>query len=155
MKLFSDLSAYVDSELVGAVVAASLTVFMETAGNPFGDVVELNGSKKKSLYGPYPKELVPGSVLTGRPGDKPHLLANPRPGQSFDPFMGVRTLNTEGTIEVEASGAVTLGDTVIAADDGKVTVASGAGTIIGQALVGATDGGVVELLPYGYGHTQS
>jgi len=87
MKLFSDLSAYVDSELVGAVVAASLTVFMETAGNPFGDVVELNGSKKKSLYGPYPKELVPGSVLTGRPGDKPHLLANPRPGQSFDPFM--------------------------------------------------------------------
>lgn len=89
MKLFSDLSAYVDSELVGAVIAASLTVFMEASGNdPLGGgSIGLNGTKKAGLVSPYPKELTPGMLVTGRPGDKPHLLANPRPSDSFDAFM--------------------------------------------------------------------
>jgi len=98
--------------------------------------------------------LATGQLAYNDAATKP-LGAIEYPAVEVGQLMGVRTLNTEGTIEVEASGAVALGDTVIAADDGKVTVASGAGTIIGQALVGATDGGVVELLPYGYGHTQS
>ena len=89
MKLFSDLSAYVDSELVGAVIAASLTVFMEaTGGDPLnGGSISLDGTKKTGLVNPYPKELTPGMLVTGRPGDKPHLLANPRPSESFDAFM--------------------------------------------------------------------
>ena len=89
MKLFSDISAYVDSELVGAVIAASLTVFMETANDAMGGAgaIGLDGFKKSGQANAYPKELVPGTLITGRAGDKPHLLANPRPSDSFDPFM--------------------------------------------------------------------
>lgn len=87
-KLFSDLSAYVDSELVGAVIAASLTVFMEAGGNAMGlSDVSLDGTKKAGSKASYPREFTPGTVVTGRPGDKPHLLANPRPSDSFDAFM--------------------------------------------------------------------
>ncbi|HML56009.1 MAG TPA: phage portal protein [Solidesulfovibrio magneticus] len=87
MKLFADLSAYVDSELVGAVIAASLTIFIEAGGNAMGlPDVNLDGSKKTSGKGNYPLEVSPGTVVSGRPGDKPHLLANPRPSDSFDPF---------------------------------------------------------------------
>ncbi|MGE4536535.1 MAG: phage portal protein [Desulfovibrio sp.] len=88
LKLFSDMSAYIDSELVGAVIAASLTVFIEGGASTLdGGTVGLSGDKKTGLYTPYPKEFEPGTIVTGRTGDKPHLLANPRPGDSFDPFM--------------------------------------------------------------------
>ena len=83
------------------------------------------------------------------------LGATEYPALEVGQVTGVRLLNTEGTVEIEAAGAVSLGDDVIAANDGKVTVASGAGVLIGLALVDATAGGVVELIPYGYGHTQS
>jgi len=86
MKLFSDLAAYVDSELVSAVIAASFTVFMESLGDQYGGAVDLSGNSKKALVKPYPEEIKPGVVITGRPGDKPHILANPRPAQSFDAF---------------------------------------------------------------------
>uniref|UniRef100_I2Q2P7 Phage portal protein, lambda family n=1 Tax=Desulfovibrio sp. U5L TaxID=596152 RepID=I2Q2P7_9BACT len=86
MKLFSDLSSYVDSELVGAVIAASFTVFMEAAGDPLGGAIDLNGTKKKGQGTPYPGVIQPGTLITGQAGHKPHLLANPRPPQSFDAF---------------------------------------------------------------------
>jgi len=70
--------------------------------------------------------------------------------------IGVRLLNTEGTVEIEVSGAVAMGDEVMATADGKIVLVSGAGShVIGMALVGAPAGGVVELVPYGYGHTLS
>jgi len=99
MKILSDISAYVDSELVGAVVAASLTIFIEGGASTLdGGTVGLSGDKKTGLYAPYPKELAPGTIVTGRNGDKPHLLANPRPGDSFDPFMArLSTLVTAST----------------------------------------------------------
>jgi len=86
MKQLSDLSAYADAELVSAVIAASFTVFMEAAGDQFGGGVGLDGKKK---VGPtsYPEELKPGTMIVGQPGHKPHLLANPRPPQSFDQFF--------------------------------------------------------------------
>ncbi len=88
MKLFSDLAAYIDSELVGAVIAASFTVFMEATSDQMGlgGAVGLNGNHKANAAGPYPKEIRPGTVVAGQPGHKPHLLANPRPPQTFDAF---------------------------------------------------------------------
>ncbi|UJX40374.1 phage portal protein [Desulfovibrio sp. JY] len=86
MKLFSDLAAYVDAELVGAVVAASFTVFMEAAGDQLSGGVTLDGTRKTGPASPYPKEIAPGTIVAGQPGHKPHLLANPRPPQTFEQF---------------------------------------------------------------------
>lgn len=88
MKMIADLNAYADSELVGAVIAANLTVFMESAGLGPMDVssINLDGTRKSGDANGYPKTVQAGTIVTGRPGDKPHLLANPRPSDSFDPF---------------------------------------------------------------------
>ena len=59
---------------------------MESLGDQYGGAVDLSGNSKKALVKPYPEEIKPGVVITGRPGDKPHILANPRPAQSFDAF---------------------------------------------------------------------
>jgi len=98
--------------------------------------------------------LPTGQIAYNDAATKP-LGATECPAQETGQRIGVRLLNTEGTVEIEASGTVVLGDDVIAAQDGKVAKASGAGVLIGMALVGASAGGVVELVPYGYGHTLS
>ncbi len=69
--------------------------------------------------------------------------------------VSVRLLNTEGTIEVMATGAVAVGGDVQADAGGTVKADAGAGarTIIGKSLTAVTDGGVIEVIPYGYGHT--
>lgn len=69
--------------------------------------------------------------------------------------IGVALLNGPGTIEIMASGNVAEGDILVSGADGMVIKDPGVGTrvLIGQALEGATGGGVIEVLPYGYGHT--
>ena len=69
-------------------------------------------------------------------------------------LTSVRLLNTEGTIEVEATGAVAAGGLVVAAAAGMVAADSGAGAriLIGLSLTTVTAGGVIEVVPYGYGH---
>lgn len=69
-------------------------------------------------------------------------------------LTSVRLLNTEGTIEVEATGAVAAGGLVVAAAAGMVAADPGAGAriLIGLSLATVTAGGVIEIVPYGYGH---
>ncbi|GFK95457.1 hypothetical protein NNJEOMEG_03320 [Fundidesulfovibrio magnetotacticus] len=86
MKQLADLSAYVDSELVGAVIAASFTVFLEASTDAMGSRIGLDGKAKTGMVQPYPQEIKPGLMVTGQTGHKPHLLSNPRPPQSFDAF---------------------------------------------------------------------
>ena len=65
MKLFRDLSDYVDYELVGALIAASFTVFIEAPGDPLGGMG--GGLDGKSAAGPtasYPPQLQPGTLTT-------------------------------------------------------------------------------------------
>lgn len=72
-------------------------------------------------------------------------------GQLIQP----KSLNSPGTIDVQATGAVVVGDLLVAASAGKVVKDPVAGTryVVGVALTAVSDGGVVEVLPYGYGHT--
>ena len=72
--------------------------------------------------------------------------------------VAVRLLNTDGTVEMVAAGAVTSGTIVYAAADGKVQtlpVAAATYRQIGIALEAATaDGDIIEVLPYGFNLTK-
>ena len=86
MKMFRDLSDYVDYELVGALIAASFTVFLEAAPEALGGVGgNLDGSVSSSVA-QYLSQIQPGTLITGQPGHKPHILSSNRPGPQFDPF---------------------------------------------------------------------
>ena len=86
MKMFRDLSDYVDYELVGALIAASFTVFLEAMPEALGGgSTNLDGSASTSV-GQYPIQMQPGTLITGQPGHKPHILSSNRPGPQFDPF---------------------------------------------------------------------
>jgi hypothetical protein len=78
-------------------------------------------------------------------------------GVSAGDLVSIRLLNTSGTIELEASGAVAAGDLVVLAAGGKAVTDPGAGerTVIGRSLVAGTAGGVIEVVPFGYGHNLS
>ena len=86
MKQFRDLADYVDYELVGALIAASFTVFIETPQ----DVMATAGggfSGGKTIGGrDYALQMQPGTMTTGNPGDKPHIISSVRPGPTFDAF---------------------------------------------------------------------
>jgi len=87
MKFFRDLSDYLDYELVGAIIAASFPVFIES-GDPYGAVEGLNpvtpdSNEPRTRYA----ETPPGQILYGNIGEKPHVLKNERPGNSFPVFV--------------------------------------------------------------------
>lgn len=84
MKQFRDLSDYVDYELVGALIASSLTIFMETPVDPMGG--SLSGDNASGSASGYPLVVDPGMMVTGQPGHKPHIITNSRPGPTFDAF---------------------------------------------------------------------
>ncbi len=102
MKFFRDLSDYLDFELVGAIVAASFPVFIESldparvaqmqlgAGLPGAPVQD---SDDKNKYA----EFAPGGVYYGNQNEKPHILKSDRPGDSFDPFVE-RILRATGSV---------------------------------------------------------
>lgn len=88
MKHFRDLADYVDYELVGALIAACFTVFIESPGNSM-DGQALPGhapSGESPSSRRYPEEVNPGLVLRGKPGDKIQTISNNRPAPSFDAF---------------------------------------------------------------------
>lgn len=84
LKTFRDFDDYFDFELVGAILAASFPVFIETPDgeDPVNSIgtVSLEGSGKI-------KEVNPGTVTYGTQGQKPHILKNERPGASFPVFV--------------------------------------------------------------------
>jgi lambda family phage portal protein len=86
MKFFKDLNDYLDFELVGAIVAASFPVFIET-GDPSGFAAGFEtgpgtDGSQKTRY----QETSPGQVLYGNMGEKPHILKTDRPG-NFNSFV--------------------------------------------------------------------
>jgi len=86
MKFFRDLSDYLDFELVGAIVASSFPLFIEQA-NPYETTsafsVENAGTDQETKY----QEFEPGQIMYGNPGEKPHILKNERPGNTFQGFV--------------------------------------------------------------------
>jgi len=85
MKFFRDLSDYLDYELVGAIVAASFPVFIETS-NPI-EAAQYYQSDEQADEKTYYGEIPPGLVMYGNPGEKPHVLEANRPGNTFDSFV--------------------------------------------------------------------
>lgn len=80
MKFFRDLSDYLDFELVGAIVAASFPVFIET-NNPYEQAA---GMKKP----PEPfHDIEAGGVYFGASNQRPHVLSPNRPGNTFPDFV--------------------------------------------------------------------
>lgn len=84
IKQFRDLADYVDYELVGALIAASYTVFVETPTDVLNTGTSLSGDKTGGNKG-Y-AEVQPGTLTMGLAGHKPHIISSARPGPTFDAF---------------------------------------------------------------------
>lgn len=83
MKQFRDLADYIDYELVGALIAASFTVFIETPADVLGGRGGFDGPGDAANYGP---QIQPGTMTVGQAGHKPHIISSTRPGPTFDAF---------------------------------------------------------------------
>lgn len=94
MKLFRDLNDYLDAELVSNIVTAAFSLFIETGAaddpsiyakmlaNSTLDYTDADGNAKQERY----QEMIPGQVMYGAAGQKPHPIAANRPGATFEPF---------------------------------------------------------------------
>jgi len=85
MKFFKDLNDYLDFELVGAIIASSFPVFIETV-DPQGVAQGFNTSNENDPKNKY-QETAPGAILYGNVNEKPHILKSDRPSNSFDSFV--------------------------------------------------------------------
>ena len=117
VKLFRDYDDYMDFELVGAILAASFPVFIETP--PGEDPIEYTGDSVPDGNAPGAKritEVTPGTITYGTQGQVPHVMQSTRPGNSFPVF--VETL-------LRAIGAATgLPYEVVAKDFSKTNYSS-------------------------------
>ncbi len=97
MKWFRDLNDYLDAELVSNIVTAAFALFIEVnpSSNPF-DLASLNSSDTRDYLNANNEseeeryqEMIPGTVMYGNPGQKPHPITATRPGTTFEPFTKV------------------------------------------------------------------
>lgn len=61
--------------------------------------------------------------------------------------VGVRLLNTPGTVEVVSSGVVSIGQLLSSGTDGTVVPRTESSPIVGMALQDTVSGGLVEMMP--------
>ena len=98
LKFFLDLNDLLDAELVSSIVTAAMSMFIVTAaGDPYdwaNNTSGWNDSGTNRSSGVADKtvryqEMIPGGVMYGSAGQKPHLLSANRPGTTFDPFTQI------------------------------------------------------------------
>jgi lambda family phage portal protein len=93
LKFFRDFNDLLDAELVSNIVTAAFSMFIEAgAADPFTAATNMassyetrnrsDGQTETIRY----QEMVPGQIMYGDSGQKPHLLAASRPGTTFEPF---------------------------------------------------------------------
>jgi lambda family phage portal protein len=89
IKLFRDYDDYMDFEVIGAILAASFPVFIETPPDEEPDEFTGDTSEAVSNTGASSqiKEYHPGQVVYGSENQKPHILKSDRPGNSFPTFV--------------------------------------------------------------------
>lgn len=84
LKIFKDYDDYMDFEVVGAILAASFAIWIETPPgedpNKYAGETATDGSNKY-------KEVTPGQIMYGTAGQKPHIMKSERPGNSFPIFV--------------------------------------------------------------------
>jgi len=89
IKLFRDYDDYMDFEVIGAILASSFPVFIETPDNesPEGFTGETTNTVSNSGQSQRMKEVHPGQVFYGNSSQKPHILKSDRPNNSFPAFV--------------------------------------------------------------------
>lgn len=97
MKFFRDLNDYLDAELVSNIVTAAFSLFIEAQSgtDPFNiatnfattseDSYKSDGSTVTTRF----QEMIPGQIMYGNTGEKPHSISANRPGATFEPFTKV------------------------------------------------------------------
>jgi len=90
MKFFRDLHDYLDAELVANVVTAAYALFIETGASDAetlaqGMMYDDNDGTGKDLV--RYEEIIPGMVMYGDKGQKPHPISANRPGTTFPVFV--------------------------------------------------------------------
>jgi lambda family phage portal protein len=106
MKFFKDLSDYLDAELVSNIVTAAFALFVETGAvdplfpaQSFSTITETGYKSDGTEYDQRYQEIVPGSVMYGAEGQKPHALSAQRPGATFEPF--IRTIERSISLSLD------------------------------------------------------
>jgi len=116
MKMFRDLSDYFDYELVGAIVASSFPVWIETeTPKETAKVYEEEDESESQEESQY-QEVEPGQLMYGNSGEKPHLLKPERPTNTFGEF-------TEKVLRAQGA-SVGMPYEVISKDFSKTTYSS-------------------------------
>jgi len=93
LKFFRDFNDLLDAELVSNIVTAAFSMFIESgAADPFDQARNMassyetrnrsDGQTETIRY----QEMVPGQIMYGDSGQKPHTIAAARPGTTFEPF---------------------------------------------------------------------
>jgi len=99
LKLFQDLNDLLDAELVSSIVTAAFSMFIELSPgqdgfgygnnmpgwNEYGTDRDSGSSTRKVRY----QEIIPGGIMYGETGEKPHTIDSNRPGTTFDPFAQI------------------------------------------------------------------
>lgn len=90
LKYFRDVHDYLDAELVANVVTAAYALFIETGASDAqtlaeGMMYDDNDESGTDLI--RYEELIPGQIMYGERGQKPHPITANRPGTTFEPFI--------------------------------------------------------------------
>lgn len=91
-------------------------------------------------------KLTASGVAAADAGDLPIGVTETGARMADEP-VGVRMLNTSGSVEVVASAAVSVGQMLMPGAGGSVVPHDGAAHVVGVALVSSQSGGIVEMLP--------
>lgn len=93
MKYLRDLNDFLDAELVSNIVTAAFSMFIETGtGDPTDMAAWLASRTETRLNADNEsedtryQELIPGGIMYGQTGQKPHTISASRPGATFEPF---------------------------------------------------------------------
>lgn len=89
-KLYRHLNDALDYELIGQIIASSLTVFMETQ-DPTGALMNAmaNADQNSNTFDrsyPQYQAMAPGTVIYGAPGERPHIIGSDKVGSNFSSF---------------------------------------------------------------------
>lgn len=94
IKMFRDVSDYLDAELVSNIVTAAFSVWIETGSDDpfataenFANLSETAYKSDGTQYSERYEELNPGQIYYGSNGERPHVISAQRPGATFEPFV--------------------------------------------------------------------
>lgn len=91
MPLFRNLNDAIDAELLAQVIAASLPIFIAIENNDAEILKHHMGADAQKDEDPEERALkvAPGTVIYGKPNEKPYILESKRPSTTFGSFVEI------------------------------------------------------------------